>query len=84
VRSARLRTGAQREDRPAKKWQSENAGHAARQHIRIAAATIRVLLARDVDVTHVFGNELIVASQPQGSIDEDREYQFKKWRLLKA
>ena len=42
------------------------------------------LLARGIDVTHVFNDELILASELQASIDEDREYRFKKWRLPKV
>ena len=43
------------------------------------------LLARGIDVTHVFGDELILASELQAAIDEDRDdYRFKKWRLPKV
>lgn len=42
------------------------------------------LLERGVDVLHVFDEQLIRASEYQASIDEDRDYKFTKWRLLKV
>jgi hypothetical protein len=42
------------------------------------------LLERGVDIIHVFNDQLILASELQFSIDEHREYGFKRWRLPKT
>jgi hypothetical protein len=51
-----------------------------RRHSEIAIA----LLDRGVEVTHVHNDQLILASELQAALDEEREYKFKKWRLPKA
>jgi len=43
------------------------------------------LLRRGVDAVHVCGDELINASDLQGSFDEHTDaYKFRKWRLPRA
>jgi hypothetical protein len=42
------------------------------------------LLDRGVDVVHVFEDQLILASEYQASLDDERQYRFKKWRLPKV
>jgi ATPase family associated with various cellular activities (AAA) len=60
-------------------YPAENPGECNRHHL-IAIE----LLKRGVDAIHVFDDQLIQASEFQQSIDEDREYNFKKWRLPKV
>jgi hypothetical protein len=60
-------------------YPSENPG-ACNRHFVIAMD----LLKRGVDCIHVFDNQLILASEFQASIEEERDYRFKTWRLPKA
>jgi hypothetical protein len=47
------------------------------RHTVIAQA----LLKRGVDAVHVYADQLITASELQASIDQDREYTYRVWRL---
>jgi hypothetical protein len=41
-------------------------------------------MERAIDITHVYADQLVLASELQASIMENRDYNFRKWRLPKV
>jgi hypothetical protein len=44
----------------------------------------KMLVERGVDLAHVLNDQVILDSELRASIEEDRDYRFKKWRLPRA